>query len=56
MRVSLIVILKAMGVGEFGLCGVSAAVANAVCNATGVRVLDYPPMLDKHFDRLPTLV
>ena len=28
-------------------CGVAAAVANAVYNATGVRVRDYPITLDK---------
>src|SRR4029077_14387352 len=34
--------MKAKGVGELGICGVSAAVANAIYNATGVRVRDYP--------------
>ncbi|STG53055.1 putative xanthine dehydrogenase, molybdenum-binding subunit [Escherichia coli] len=29
--------MKAKGVGELGLCGVSAAIANAVYNATGIR-------------------
>lgn len=47
--------MKAKGVGELGLCGVGAAVANAVYNATGVRVRDYPITLDKHLGRLPTL-
>lgn len=45
--------MKAKGVGELGLCGVAAAVANAVYNATGVRVRDYPVTLDKLLDRLP---
>jgi xanthine dehydrogenase YagR molybdenum-binding subunit len=45
--------MKAKGVGELGLCGVAAAVANAVYNATGVRVRDYPVTLDKMLDRLP---
>ena len=45
--------MKAKGVGELGLCGVGAAVANAVYNATGVRIRDYPITLDKHLDRLP---
>ncbi len=45
--------MKAKGVGELGLCGVGAAVANAVYNATGVRVRDYPITLDKHLARLP---
>jgi hypothetical protein len=33
--------MKAKGVGELGLCGANAAVANAIYNATGVRVRDY---------------
>ncbi|MDF2619354.1 MAG: aldehyde oxidase and xanthine dehydrogenase molybdopterin binding protein [Xanthobacteraceae bacterium] len=45
--------MKAKGVGELGICGVGAAVANAVYNATGVRVRDYPITLDKYLDRLP---
>lgn len=39
--------MKAKGVGELGICGVGAAVANAVYNATGVRVRDYPLTMDK---------
>lgn len=45
--------MKAKGVGELGLCGVGAAVANAVYNATGVRVRDYPLTVDKLIDRMP---
>ena len=45
--------MKAKGVGELGICGVGAAVANAIHNATGVRVRDYPVTLDKLLDRLP---
>jgi len=47
--------MKAKGVGELGICGVAAAVANAVYNATGIRVRDYPITLDKLLDRLPPL-
>jgi xanthine dehydrogenase YagR molybdenum-binding subunit len=47
--------MKAKGVGELGLCGVGAAVANAIYNATGVRVRDYPITLDKHLERLPAV-
>ena len=47
--------MKAKGVGELGLCGVGAAVANAVYNATGVRVRDYPVTLDKHLHLLPAI-
>ncbi len=46
--------LKAKGVGELGLCGVAAAVANAVRNATGARVRDYPVTLDRYIDQMPT--
>jgi xanthine dehydrogenase YagR molybdenum-binding subunit len=45
--------MKAKGVGELGICGVGAAVANAIYNATGVRVRDYPITLDKLIERLP---
>jgi xanthine dehydrogenase YagR molybdenum-binding subunit len=47
--------MKAKGVGELGLCGVGAAIANAIYNATGVRVRDYPITLDKHLDKLPVV-
>uniref|UniRef100_UPI003B3B9D18 molybdopterin cofactor-binding domain-containing protein n=1 Tax=Sphingomonas sp. TaxID=28214 RepID=UPI003B3B9D18 len=47
--------MKAKGVGELGICGVGAAIANAIYNATGVRVRDYPITLDKHLDRLPAI-
>ena len=47
--------MKAKGIGELGLCGVGAAVANAVYNACGVRVRDYPITLDKLIDNLPEL-
>ncbi|KRR16636.1 xanthine dehydrogenase [Bradyrhizobium lablabi] len=45
--------MKAKGVAELGICGVAAAVANAVYNATGVRVRDYPITLDKLLERMP---
>jgi xanthine dehydrogenase YagR molybdenum-binding subunit len=37
----------ARGIGEIGITGVGAAVANAICNATGTRVRDLPITLDK---------
>jgi xanthine dehydrogenase YagR molybdenum-binding subunit len=40
-------VLGAKGVGELGLCGANAAVANAVFNATGVRVRDFPITIEK---------
>jgi len=39
--------MKAKGVGELGICGVGASVANAIYNATGVRIRDYPMTMDK---------
>lgn len=39
--------LAIKGLGELGVCGAGAAVANAIYNATGVRVRDYPITLDK---------
>ncbi len=47
--------MKAKGVGELGICGVAAAVANAIYNATGVRVRDYPITLDKLIAHLPAV-
>jgi xanthine dehydrogenase YagR molybdenum-binding subunit len=47
--------MKAKGVGELGLCGVGAAIANAVYNATGIRVRDYPITLDKLIEQFPDL-
>ena len=47
--------MKAKGVGELGICGVTAAVANAIHNATGVRVRDYPITLDKLLKELPEI-
>ncbi|HEX8446900.1 MAG TPA: aldehyde oxidoreductase molybdenum-binding subunit PaoC [Sphingomonas sp.] len=39
--------MKAKGVGELGICGAGAAIANAVYNACGLRIRDYPLTLDK---------
>jgi xanthine dehydrogenase YagR molybdenum-binding subunit len=47
--------MKAKGIAELGICGVGAAIANAVYNATGVRVRDYPITLDKLLDKLPAV-
>jgi xanthine dehydrogenase YagR molybdenum-binding subunit len=41
------------GIGEIGIVGTAAAVANAVYNATGVRVRDLPITLDKLLPHLP---
>ncbi len=47
--------MKAKGIAELGLCGVSAAIANAIYNATGVRVREYPVTLDKLIGSLPEI-
>ena len=47
--------MKAKGVGELGICGVGAAVANAIYNATGVRVREYPVTLDKLLAEMPAV-
>jgi xanthine dehydrogenase YagR molybdenum-binding subunit len=39
--------LGTKGLGEIGIVGVAAAIANAVCHATGKRVRDLPITLDK---------
>jgi xanthine dehydrogenase YagR molybdenum-binding subunit len=40
------------GVGELGICGAGAAVANAIYNACGVRLRDYPMTPDKVLEGL----
>jgi len=45
--------LGAKGIGELGICGSGAAIANAVFNATGVRVRDFPITLEKVLPGLP---
>jgi xanthine dehydrogenase YagR molybdenum-binding subunit len=35
------------GLGELGICGSGAAIANAIYNATGVRIRSFPITLDK---------
>jgi xanthine dehydrogenase YagR molybdenum-binding subunit len=39
--------LGARGIGEIGITGAAAAVANAIYNATGKRVRDLPITVDK---------
>jgi xanthine dehydrogenase YagR molybdenum-binding subunit len=45
--------MKAKGVAELGICGVAAAIANAIYNATGIRVRDYPITLDRLLEHRP---
>jgi xanthine dehydrogenase YagR molybdenum-binding subunit len=43
------------GIGELGVCGSGAAIANAIFNATGVRVRSFPITLDKLLGKLSNL-
>lgn len=45
--------LQAKGVGELGICGAAGAIANAVYNACGVRVREFPLTVDKIMPHLP---
>jgi xanthine dehydrogenase YagR molybdenum-binding subunit len=45
--------LKSKGVGELGISGAGAAIGNAIYNACGVRLRDYPFTLDKILAGLP---
>ena len=47
--------LHAKGIGEVGICGAGAAIANAVFNATGIRTRDFPITLDKLLPDLPAM-
>ena len=39
--------LGVKGIGELGIVGTAAAVANAVHHATGIRVRELPVVMDK---------
>jgi xanthine dehydrogenase YagR molybdenum-binding subunit len=45
--------LKSKGVGELGICGAGASLANAIYNACGARIRDYPITLDKILSSMP---
>jgi len=45
----------ARGIGEIGITGLAAAVANAVAHATGKRIRDLPISLDKLMELPPTM-
>ncbi|MXO84498.1 molybdopterin-dependent oxidoreductase [Altererythrobacter aurantiacus] len=45
--------IQAKGVGELGMCGGAAAIANAIYNACGARVLDYPMTPDRVIAAMP---
>ncbi|APE45667.1 xanthine dehydrogenase (plasmid) [Sulfitobacter alexandrii] len=48
--------IQTKGIGELGFCGGAGAVLNAIYNATGVRVRDYPATLDKLLEGLPEVI
>ena len=45
--------IQAKGIGELGISGAAAAIGNAIRNACGVRVRDFPATPDKVFPGLP---
>jgi xanthine dehydrogenase YagR molybdenum-binding subunit len=47
--------LGSKGIGELGICGAGAAVINAIHNATGARIRDFPATPDKLLDALQML-
>lgn len=47
--------LKSKGIGELGISGAGAAIANATYNACGVRIRDFPLTLDKVIAGLGTM-
>jgi xanthine dehydrogenase YagR molybdenum-binding subunit len=47
--------LGSKGLGELGICGAGAAVINAIHNATGARVRDFPATPDKLLPALEAL-
>lgn len=47
--------IQSKGIGELGISGAGAAVVNAIYNACGVRVREYPATLDKVLAGLPAL-
>ena len=44
--------IQAKGIGELGISGAAAAIGNAIFNACGVRVRDFPATPDKIFPHL----
>ncbi len=45
--------IQSKGIGELGISGAGAAIVNAVFNATGIRVRDYPLTPDRLLPHLP---
>jgi xanthine dehydrogenase YagR molybdenum-binding subunit len=47
--------LGSKGIGELGICGAGASIMNAIHNATGARIRDFPATPDKLLATLETL-
>jgi xanthine dehydrogenase YagR molybdenum-binding subunit len=47
--------LGSKGIGELGICGAGAAIMNAIHNATGARIRDFPASPDKLLATLEAL-
>ncbi|WP_423360649.1 hypothetical protein [Novacetimonas hansenii] len=47
--------LHIKGLGEVGICGAAAAIGNAVFNATGIRVRNFPITIDRLLPHLPEM-
>lgn len=45
--------IQAKGIGELGMCGGAAAIANAIYNACGARLFDYPMTPDRVLAAMP---
>lgn len=45
--------IQAKGVGELGICGGAAAIANAIYHASGARVLEFPMTPDRVIAAMP---
>ena len=45
--------IQAKGIGELGMCGGAGAIANAIYNACGARVFEFPMTPDKVLAAMP---
>ncbi len=45
--------IQAKGIGELGMCGGAAAIANAIYHASGARLFDYPMTPDRVLACMP---
>tara|TARA_R110000751_G_scaffold2018_9_gene9114 strand:- start:47020 stop:49209 length:2190 start_codon:yes stop_codon:yes gene_type:complete len=45
--------IQAKGIGELGMCGGAAAIANAIYHASGARLFDYPMTPDRVLAAMP---